>query len=127
MPIISLSLNNEMLIKVDALQTDLGFSGRSEIFRTAIRDFVAEHSALDDISGDVQGIILIIYDEKQGSEVSKIWHDYKDCIKSQVHNCLKNEKCLQMLIVESDAEPLKKLMANLKASKKIDIAKIFIS
>jgi len=127
MSIISLSLNETLIEELDSLQTSLGFSGRSEIVRTALREFIATQKKQADISGNVEAVVLMIYPEKHGSTVSEIWHGYKKGIKSQIHNCLDNEKCLQILIIQSDATALKKMMKELKASPKVEFAQLFIS
>ena len=42
MPIVSISLNQEILSELDKLQKTMGFSGRSEAIRAGIRTFVSE-------------------------------------------------------------------------------------
>ena len=42
MPIVSISLNDEILSELDRIQKTMGFSGRSEIIRAGIRNLVAE-------------------------------------------------------------------------------------
>ena len=42
MTIVSISLNKEILEKIDELQNMLGFAGRSEIVRAGIRNLLAE-------------------------------------------------------------------------------------
>ena len=37
MPIISISLNDEILSEIDKIQKSMGFSGKSEIIRAGIR------------------------------------------------------------------------------------------
>jgi CopG family nickel-responsive transcriptional regulator len=44
MVIISVSLNEQNLKDLDAIQNELGFSGRSEAVRTALRTLVAERN-----------------------------------------------------------------------------------
>lgn len=127
MSIISLSLNDTLIQELDALQEELGFSGRSEIVRTAVRDFISTQKKQAEIEGVIEGVVLMIYPEKHGSAISEIWHSYKKGIKSQIHNCLENEKCLQILIIEADAKVIKQLMQELKSSPKVEFAQLFIS
>ena len=41
MPIVSISLTEEILKEIDSLQKNLGFSGRSDAIRAGIRTFVS--------------------------------------------------------------------------------------
>ena len=51
MPIVSISLNDEILKQIDNLQSTLGFSGRSDAIRAGIRSFVSEEKQKADLSG----------------------------------------------------------------------------
>ena len=48
MPIVSISLNDEILSELDKLQSTMGFSGRSEAIRAGIRSFVSEEKQKSD-------------------------------------------------------------------------------
>ena len=52
MPIVSISLNDEILKQIDSLQKNLGFSGRSDAIRAGIRSFVSEEKQKEDLSGN---------------------------------------------------------------------------
>ena len=51
MGIISISLNDTMMKELDHVQKTLGFTGRSEIVRTGIRNFLQEEKEKLDIKG----------------------------------------------------------------------------
>ena len=57
MPIVSISLTEEILKEIDSLQKNLGFSGRSDAIRAGIRSFVAEEKQKEDLSGNVNAIL----------------------------------------------------------------------
>ena len=51
MPIVSISLNNDILSEIDKLKKSMGFSGRSEAIRAGIRNFVSETKQKTELSG----------------------------------------------------------------------------
>ena len=59
MPIVSISLTEEILREIDALQKNLGFSGRSDAIRAGIRSFVSEEKQKENLSGNVNAILLV--------------------------------------------------------------------
>ena len=59
MPIVSISLNDEILSELDKLQSSMGFSGRSEAIRAGIRTFVSEEKQNSDLSGNIHAILLV--------------------------------------------------------------------
>jgi len=57
MPIVSISLNDEILSELDRLKKSMGFSGRSEAIRAGIRNFVSEEKQKIELSGNVHAIL----------------------------------------------------------------------
>ena len=51
MPIVSISLNEDIINDIDKLQKNLGFSGRSEIVRAGLRNMIAEQKERDTLQG----------------------------------------------------------------------------
>ena len=51
MPIISISLNENIIQELDKLQKLLGFSGRSEIVRASVRNLLLEEKRIEELYG----------------------------------------------------------------------------
>lgn len=119
MPIISLSVDDNTLEVMEKVRKQLHFSGRSELVRTSLTDFLKHHEALSELSGHVEGVLTLINEEKYESEVSHLLHEFKHSVKTHLHNHLSSHKCLQVLIVEGDAKKIKELISVLKSSSKV--------
>ena len=74
MPIVSISLNDEILKQIDSLQKNLGFSGRSDAIRAGIRSFVSEEKQKEDLSGNVNAILLVVHNDEYDNQVTDIKH-----------------------------------------------------
>ena len=127
MTIISISLNEKILRETDRIQKELGFSGRSEVIRAGLRMLVADKNEKSKLKGIIDGVLLIIHDDQKSGEVSVIRHKFEGLIKTQVHNHLENHKCLEIFVLNGDAEKIKKLNEEFQASKKIDFVKLIVS
>jgi CopG family nickel-responsive transcriptional regulator len=127
MPIVSISLNRKILEEIDTIQYEMGFSGRSETIRAAIRMMVADKREKDDLKGQIDATLMVIHDEKYIDKVSTIWHDYQDLIKTQVHNHLENEKCLEIFVVKGDAKRIKTMVNHFQVHKNLDYVKLIVS
>ncbi|MBT4352629.1 CopG family ribbon-helix-helix protein [archaeon] len=127
MTIISISLNDKLIEDIDKLQEDLGFSGRSEILRTAIRNLIAEEKNRSKLDGNLEGVIVIINLEKYGESISKITHKFEKIIKTQIHNHLESHKCLQLFLIKGDAKLIKLMIKELETSKKTEYIKLLLS
>ena len=71
MPIVSISLTEEILKEIDNLQKTMGFSGRSDAIRAGIRSFVSEEKQKAELSGDVHAILLVVHKDDYDNEVTE--------------------------------------------------------
>jgi CopG family nickel-responsive transcriptional regulator len=127
MTIVSISLNQTILDELDNLQHTMGFSGRSETIRAAVRMLVAENRQNNDLKGKIDATVMVIHDERYSDRVSKIWHDYQDLIKTQVHNHLENHKCLEIFVVKGEAKRIKRMVDDFQINKNLDYVKLIVS
>jgi len=127
MGIISISLNDNLLKNIDLLEKKEGYSGRSEVIRAGLRLLVNEEREKSKLSGNIEGVIIVVNQEKYNEDISKIRHEYNDIIKTQIHNHLEVHKCLQIFVIKGSAEKIKQLMKELQTCKKIEYIKLFIS
>ncbi len=127
MPIVSISLNERILKEIDSLQDEMGFSGRSETIRAAIRMLLADKRDKEDLVGVLDATLLVIHDEDSSDNVSKIRHDFQDLIKTQVHNHLENHKCLEIFVVKGDAHRIKMMKNFFQIDRNLDYVKLVVA
>jgi CopG family nickel-responsive transcriptional regulator len=123
MPIISISINDKMLEELDQIQSELGFSGRSEIIRAATRMFLADAKEKVTIEGKIKGVLLLVHPHDTENTVTEIKHDFLDIIYTQVHNRFKEGKCLELFILDGESSRIKKLTNEFQKIEKIEYMK----
>jgi CopG family nickel-responsive transcriptional regulator len=112
MPIISISLNPEILSELDKLQKTMGFSGRSEAIRAGIRTFVSEEKQRSELAGNIHAILLVVHNDEFDHVVSGIKHNFEDLITTHLHSKIEGEKCMELFVIDGDAkeyQPLQKI------------------
>jgi CopG family nickel-responsive transcriptional regulator len=124
MPIISISLNENILEEMANSQNTLGFSGRSELIRAAVRMFITETKTQNEISGKINGILITSHHQDTEHFVTNVKHKYEDIITTQIHSRLESGKCLEIFILEGTAERAKQMLRTLQTHKKIDYVKL---
>jgi len=127
MAIISVSLNDQILKDLDKVQKTLGFSGRSEVIRAASRMLIGDSKEKSRLRGAINAVLLVVHHQHSEDAISAIKHSYDDVIKTQIHNHLKEHKCLEIFIIEGDALRIQKLLNSFKTSKKIEYAKLIVA
>jgi CopG family nickel-responsive transcriptional regulator len=124
MPIISISLNENILEEMENSQNNLGFSGRSELIRAAVRMFINEMKTQNELTGKINGVLITSHSQDTEHFVTNIKHKYEDIITTQIHSRLENGKCLEVFILEGTAERAKQMLKFLQTHKHIDYAKL---
>lgn len=124
MPIVSLSLNEKILEEIDRLEKTMGFSGRSEIMRAAIRHFIIEKEGVSALKGRTHAIIIATHSEDASDAMANITHKFDDIIITRLHNKAEKDRCLETFIVDGDAEKVKGLFKALQSSRKTDYVKL---
>ena len=124
MPIVSISLNDEILSELDKLQSTMGFSGRSEAIRAGIRTFVSEEKQKSDLSGKIHAILLVVHNDEFDHVVSGITHNFEDLITTHLHSKIEKEKCMELFIIDGEAEKISTMTKNFQTNKNMDTVKL---
>lgn len=124
MAIVSISLNDSILKDIDDLERSLGFTGRSEVMRAAIRHFITEEKAAQSVSGRIDAVLLAMHSQKAEEIIAGMSHKFDDVILTHLHSKAENERCLETFIVAGSAHRIKVMFKSLQASKKVDYVKL---
>ena len=124
MPIVSISLNDEILSELDKLQTSMGFSGRSEAIRAGIRSFVSEEKQKADLEGNIHAILLVVHNDEFDHVVSGITHNFEDLITTHLHSKIEKEKCMELFLIDGDAEKVSTMTKDFQTNKNMDTVKL---
>jgi len=124
MTIVSISLNGEILAELDRLQKSMGFSGRSEAIRAGIRSFVAEEKQNAKLSGKVHAVLLVIHSNEFDDIVSGIKHNFEDLITTHLHSKIEGEKCMELFVIDGEADKVSTITRDFQTNKKMDTVKL---
>ena len=124
MPIVSISLNDEILAELDNLQKSMGFSGRSEAIRAGIRNFVSEEKQKIELSGNVHAILLVVHNDEFDHIVSGIKHNFEDLISTHLHSKIEGDKCMELFVIDGEADRVATITKDFQTNKKMDTVKL---
>nr|AAU83892.1 putative nickel responsive regulator 1 [uncultured archaeon GZfos34H9] len=127
MTVISISLTEEILNEIDRIQKELGFSGRSEVIRAGARMLLADNKDKEKLEGLLNSVLLLIHSQKVEDTVTAIKHDFEDIISTQIHNHLREDKCIEVFILEGDAARIKDLVRLFQTTRKMDYVKLIVA
>ncbi|MDH4122687.1 MAG: ribbon-helix-helix protein, CopG family [Thermoplasmata archaeon] len=127
MPVVSISLTDKNLTVLDKIRKDLGLAGRSEAVRVCLRSAEAEAKERDAISGEVEGVMIVIHRAEDGTDIDESRHDFQEIIRTQVHSHLKNGKCLDVFIVRGLGEKVKTMLVEFQKDEGLEYIKFLQS
>ena len=124
MPIISISLNDEILSEIDKLQKSMGFSGRSEIIRAGLRTLISEEKQRSNLSGLIHAILMVVHDEESEQIVTGIKHNHEDLIGTHLHSKIDGNKCMELFLLRGEAEKVDVMTRDFQINRKMDHVKL---
>jgi CopG family nickel-responsive transcriptional regulator len=124
----TISLDEKLLDKFDAVIKQQKYENRSEAIRDLIRSsFVEEEWQADK---DVIGVISLVYDHHQPKlqeKVTEIQHDYHHQIVSATHIHMDHHNCLEVVIVKGAAASVNELADRLRSQRGVRNCKLAMS
>jgi CopG family nickel-responsive transcriptional regulator len=119
-PIVSVSLNEDIIGEIDKMQKELGFSGRSEIVRAGLRSLIAEEKERRTLSGKIHAVMLVVHDEGSDNEVHQISHSFDRITTTHIHNKTERDKCLEIFVLKGDSKEVDEMVKRFKVNRKMD-------
>jgi len=126
-PIVSASLSDATLQELRKIQRTMGFSGRSEAIRAAIRILAAESRERETLAGKVTAILMLIHEHEAESLVTNTKHTFLDIIHTQLHNRFKEGKCLELFLLEGEAKRVKEMTEVFQKADDIEFVKLLVT
>jgi len=114
MGIISISVDDETLEKMDRMKSALGFRSRSRLVRAAV-DALENQSDLNErLQGVCSAAITVTYDKHQHEAAKDVTESFGKIVKTEFHQ--HNEGvCTRVLMLRGDGTEIKKLFRSLRS------------
>ncbi len=114
MPVVSVSMPQSLLDRLDEFIDDHGYSGRSEAVREGARGLL---SGIDsDAEGPVVCVVAATFDHDTGAEstLSALRHRHSDLVSSNVHSHAGGD-CLEVFVTEGETAVIESFLARVRA------------
>lgn len=117
MEVISLSLDKETEDKIEEIQEEANFNGRSELIRKAVENLHQEVIDNQRLEGELNAVIIARHPHRKEQEIAEIAHQYNNVITTQLHSKLDGENCLEVFHTNGVAEDVIDFFNGLEGSK----------
>jgi len=119
MTVVSVSMPEELLERVDGFADEHGYTGRSEVFREAARNLLTEFDDSQLEGRPLMGTVTVLFDFESGdveSEMMQLRHEYEDLVSSHVHNHVGDHYCMELFVLEGDIEEISTFVGRMRAT-----------
>ena len=121
--IVSFSLDEATVEAVSRIEKEMQFKNRSDVVRAAIHGLTEEIDALENLSGVLTSVAIMVHDKSRDGDVDELKHEFDDVIVTQVHNFFSG-KCVEIFVLHGPATRITKFAKSLKTKKRMDYAKL---
>ena len=118
MTVISVSLTNDLLDRLDQFVEESGYSSRSEALRLAIRDVLNEYNLTKIQRGELLSTVTIIsHTEEVGAHLGLIdlRNGFDDLIFGNMHMHIEGGYCIEIFLVKGPSENIVSFVNKSKA------------
>jgi len=126
MPVVAVSMPESDLRVLERLREAGGFSSRSEVVRRALHTLSAEHSRLDDLSGEATVIVTVTYSAPGRPDAcGRVQHDHTHLLTAIVHSHACDGSCLDVMVVSGPSEDIRTFVYELRTQR--EVARIYVN
>jgi len=77
--------------------------------------------------GRINSTLLLIHNKDIENVVTEIKHRFEDITKTQIHSHLRENKCLEVFVLDGDADRIKEMVRLFQTSRKMDYVKLIVA
>ncbi len=119
MTVVSISMPEDLLDRIDEFADQHGYTGRSEVMREAARDLLGEFEDRELADRPLMGVITVLfnYDTLTVEErMMRLRHEHEDLVSSNVHTHVGEHYCLELFVVEGNLTQISEFVGKIRAT-----------
>ena len=122
MTVVSVSMPEELLERIDQFSDEHGYTGRSEVVREASRNLLGEFEDKKLEDRELIGVVTVLFDyesSKVEQRMMNLRHEYENLVASNVHNHVGDHYCMELFILEGGLTDISTFVGKIRATKDI--------
>ena len=119
MTVVSVSMPDELLERIDSFAEEHGYTGRSEVVREASRNLLGEFEDRQLEDRELMGVVTVLFDYSSSTveqRMMSLRHEYENLVASNVHSHIGDHYCLELFILEGDLADISTFVGKIRAT-----------
>lgn len=120
MTVVSVSMPEELLNRIDEFADEHGYTGRSEVFREASRNLLGEFEDKRLENRELMGVVTVLFDFETTSveeRMMRLRHEHENLVVSNFHSHVGHHYCMELFVLEGSLEDISTFVGKLRATK----------
>ena len=119
MTVVSVSMPEELLNRIDAFAEEHGYTGRSEVVREASRNLLGEFEDKRLEDRDLIAIVTVLFNYETTSVEERMMHlrhEHESLVASNFHSHVGNHYCMELFVLEGELTEISTFVGKIRAT-----------
>ncbi|RJX50767.1 CopG family ribbon-helix-helix protein [Halonotius pteroides] len=120
MSVVSVSMPEELLERIDEFADDHGYTGRSEVVREASRTLLGEFEDKRLEGRELMGVVTVLFDYETTSVEEKMMHlrhEHEGIVTANFHSHVGGHHCMELFVLEGSVDEISTFVGKIRATK----------
>lgn len=120
MSVVSVSMPEELVERIDQFAEEHQYTGRSEVLREASRNLLGEFEDKKLEDRDLMGVVTVVFDYDTTTVEEKMMHlrhEYEDVVASNFHSHVGEHHCMELFVLEGSLEEISAFVGKIRSTK----------
>ena len=122
MTVVSVSMPENLLERIDTFADDHGYTGRSEVVREAARNLLGEFEDARLEERELMGVVTVLFDYETTNVEERMMHlrhEHDELVASNFHSHVGNRYCMELFILDGSLEDISTFVGKIRATQDI--------
>ncbi len=118
MTVVSISMPDALVERIDDFVDDHGYTGRSEVIREAARGLLAEFEEQDLEGRNLMSVVTVLFNYENPTvehEMTHLRHRHEELVTSNVHSHVGDGYCMELFILEGTLDDISAFVGKVRA------------
>ncbi len=119
MAVVSVSMPDELLERIDGFAEEHGYTGRSEVMREAARNLMSEFEDVRLEDRELVGVITVVFNYETTDveeRMMQLRHEYEGLVSSNFHSHVGSAHCMELFVLEGELEEISQFVGLIRAT-----------
>ena len=120
MTVVSVSMPEELLARLDEFADDHGYTGRSEVVREAARNLLGEFEDRRLEDRELLGVVTVLFNYETTTveeRMMRLRHDHEGLVAANFHSHVGDHHCMELFVLEGNLEDVSSFVGKIRATR----------